>query len=129
LHLLLLLLLQSPLIPAGFAACVARCPDAPCLVSEDGSSMSFAEVDAAAMQLARRLVARGVGKDRAVGILFDRQPAVVVSMIAVHKVRPQSLPRSQACNFRCQIVTVDSFFGGLHECCDQGRNPETLPYL
>ncbi|KAF6251173.1 hypothetical protein COO60DRAFT_1677209 [Scenedesmus sp. NREL 46B-D3] len=77
--------LQGPLIPAGFAACVADSPDAPCLIAEGGSSMSFAQVDAAATQLARRLVARGVGKDRAVGILFDRQPAVVVSMVAVHK--------------------------------------------
>jgi non-ribosomal peptide synthetase component F len=93
--LLLLLLLQGPLIPAGFAACVTNTPNAPCLVSEDGSSMSFAQVDAAAMQLARRLVARGVSKDRAVGILFDRQPAVVVSMIAVHKVRCAALSSSQ----------------------------------
>jgi non-ribosomal peptide synthetase component F len=85
--LLLLLLLQGPLIPAGFAACAAATPEAPCLIAEDGSSLSFAQVDAAATQLARRLVARGVGKDKAVGILFDRQPAVVVSMIAVHKVR------------------------------------------
>jgi non-ribosomal peptide synthetase component F len=78
--------LQGPLIPAGFAACVASSPNATCLVAEDGSSFSYAEVDAAATVLARRLVARGVGKDKAVGILFDRQPAVVVSMIAVHKV-------------------------------------------
>jgi non-ribosomal peptide synthetase component F len=78
---------QGPLIPSSFAACVASRPNAPCLVAEDGSSLSFTEVDAAATSLARRLVARGVGKDKAVGILFDRQPAVVVSMIAVHKVR------------------------------------------
>jgi non-ribosomal peptide synthetase component F len=65
---------------------VASRPHAPCLTAEDGSSLTYAEVDAAANCLARRLVARGVGRDKAVGILFDRQPAVVVSMIAVHKV-------------------------------------------
>lgn len=64
------------------------------MVSEDGSSLSFGEVDAAAAALARRLVARGVGKDKAVGILFDRQPAVVVSMIAVHKV---------GAKYRCEL--------------------------
>lgn len=59
------------------------------MVSEDGSYVTYAEVDAAATELARRLVAEGVKRDTAVGILFDRCPAVVVSMIAVHKVSLQ----------------------------------------
>jgi hypothetical protein len=119
--LLLLLLLQGLLIPAGFAACVARCPDAPCLVSEDGSSMSFAEVDAAASQLARRLVARGVGKDRAVGILFDRQPAVVVSMIAVHKVSADNKDQPSNANCCCMMGRRGDGCGGVHDCCAQGE--------
>jgi non-ribosomal peptide synthetase component F len=77
--------LAQPLMPAAFAARVAATPDAPCLVSEDGASLSYAAADAAASALARRLVARGVGKDVAVGILLDRSVAVVVSMLAVHK--------------------------------------------
>jgi non-ribosomal peptide synthetase component F len=61
-------------------------------VSEDGSSLSYAQTDAAATSLARRLAARGVGQDVAVGILLDRSPSVIVSMLAVHKVRKKPLP-------------------------------------
>lgn len=78
--------LQDPLVPAAFQKQAASTPDSPCLVAEDGSFLTFAQTDAAATALARRLAARGVGKDIAVGILLDRSPAVVVSMIAIHKV-------------------------------------------
>lgn len=78
--------LQGPLVPAGFQRRAATFPHTPCLVSEDGSFLTFGQVDAAATALARRLAGRGVGRDVAVGILLDRSPAVVVSMLAVHKV-------------------------------------------
>lgn len=78
--------LTAPLVPAAFQQQAAACPNSPCLVSEDGSVLTFAQADAAASALARRLVARGVGRDMAVGILLDRSPAVVVSMLAIHKV-------------------------------------------
>jgi len=79
--------LQAPLVPAAFQKQAAATPNSPCLVAEDGSFLTFAQADAAATALARRLAARGVGRDVAVGILLDRSPAVVVSMLAIHMVR------------------------------------------
>ena len=75
-------------MPLAFQQQVAATPNNPCLVSEDGRFLTFAQADAAATALARRLVQLGVGRDVAVGILLDRSPAVVVSMIAIHKVGP-----------------------------------------
>lgn len=76
----------APLIPVAFQQQTATFPNQPCLVSEDGNHLTFAQADAAATVLAHRLVAAGVDRDVAVGILLDRSPAVVVSMLAVHKV-------------------------------------------
>ena len=89
--------LQEPLVPAAFQQQAAACPHSPCLVAEDGSGLTFAQADAAATALARRLAARGVGRDVAVGILLDRSPAVVVSMLAIHKVSSSYSCRASIC--------------------------------
>lgn len=79
--------LQGPLVPSSFKKQAVLHPRKPCLVAEDGSVLFYAQTDAAATALARRLAAQGVGLDTAVGILLDRSPSVIVSMLAVHKVR------------------------------------------
>jgi non-ribosomal peptide synthetase component F len=79
--------LQGPLIPSAFKRQAVLHPREPCLVTEDGSVLTYAQTDAAATTLARRLAAQGVQLDAAVGILLDRSPSVIVSMLAVHKVR------------------------------------------
>lgn len=78
--------LQGPLVPPAFKKQAVLHPRSPCLVAEDGSVLTYAQTDAAATALARRLAAQGVGLDAAVGILLDRSPSVIVSMLAVHKV-------------------------------------------
>lgn len=77
---------QELLVPSAFKRQAKLTPKSPCLLSEDGSCLTYAQTDAAATSLARRLSAEGVGRDVAVGILLDRSPSVIVSMLAVHKV-------------------------------------------
>jgi len=98
----------SALVPVAFQQQAKAFADKPCLVAEDGSFLTFAQVDAAATVLARRLAARGVGRDVAVGILLDRSPTVVVSMLAVHKVIRSKQP--------AQLYSSNEHLQHLHPC-------------
>ncbi|MFG1670715.1 amino acid adenylation domain-containing protein [Streptomyces sp. Y7] len=63
---------------------VARTPDRPALVAADGR-LTYAELDARANRLARRLVELGVGPERYVAIVVPRSVEPVVGMLAVLK--------------------------------------------
>ncbi|MCX7890250.1 MAG: amino acid adenylation domain-containing protein, partial [Rhodobacteraceae bacterium] len=63
---------------------VARTPDATALEFE-GRTLTFAEVNARANQLARVLRARGVGPDTLVGVYAERSFEMVVALVAVLK--------------------------------------------
>lgn len=78
-----------------FARQVARTPDAPAVVLED-TRLSYAELDAQAERLAERLVARGVGPERLVGLLLPRSIAAVVAIVAVQKAQGAHLPLDPA---------------------------------
>ncbi|MFF2520947.1 non-ribosomal peptide synthetase [Streptomyces liangshanensis] len=67
-----------------FAAQAARTPDAVALVHED-RRLTYRQLDHAANALAHRLAAAGVGPGDAVGLLFDRSFAYVVTVLAVMK--------------------------------------------
>ncbi|MFJ5197135.1 amino acid adenylation domain-containing protein [Streptomyces sp. NPDC088394] len=69
---------------ALFAAQAARTPQAVALVRED-RSLTYQELDGAANALAHRLVAEGVRPGDAVGLLFDRSFAYVITVLAVLK--------------------------------------------
>ncbi|MFC9758687.1 amino acid adenylation domain-containing protein [Streptomyces sp. NPDC056921] len=69
---------------ALFAAQAARTPQAVALVRED-RSLTYRELDGAANALAHRLVAEGVRPGDAVGLLFDRSFAYVITVLAVLK--------------------------------------------
>ncbi|WP_328745020.1 amino acid adenylation domain-containing protein [Streptomyces sp. NBC_00285] len=76
-------------LPAGplhelFTAQAARTPDAVALVSGE-SELTYGELDGASDALAHRLIAAGVGPGAAVGLLFDRSLAYVVTVLAVLK--------------------------------------------
>ncbi|MFL5384337.1 MAG: amino acid adenylation domain-containing protein [Longimicrobiaceae bacterium] len=62
----------------------ARAPHAPALV-HGGRSTGYAALDAAANRLAHHLRARGVGPEVTVGVVADRSPEMVVSLLAVLK--------------------------------------------
>jgi amino acid adenylation domain-containing protein/non-ribosomal peptide synthase protein (TIGR01720 family) len=82
-----------PLTPLAelVEAAVARTPDAPAVLGADGT-LSFAELDARANQLARLLIARGAGPERIVALALPRSMHIVVAQLAVAKAGAAFLP-------------------------------------
>lgn len=71
-------------IDAGFAAQVARRPDAVAL-SGDGRRWTYRELDEASDRVAAALREAGAGADDRVGLHLDRSPELVVAMLGVLK--------------------------------------------
>ncbi|HEV2735529.1 MAG TPA: amino acid adenylation domain-containing protein, partial [Longimicrobiaceae bacterium] len=61
-----------------------RTPHAPA-VAWEGGSLSYAELDARAGRLARRLRAHGVGPDSRVAVFLERSPELVVALLGTLK--------------------------------------------
>ncbi|KPM52540.1 hypothetical protein ACG83_29945 [Frankia sp. R43] len=84
-------------IPELFDEIVARQPDAPALTSGDGvTTLSYAELDAAADQLADRLRRLGTTVDECVGVAVARSVEMVVAMVAIAKAGGACLPLDPA---------------------------------
>jgi len=73
----------------------ARTPDIVALVCA-GRSLNYSELDGRANQLARELIARGVGPDGMVGLFADRSLELVVAMLAIHKAGGAYVPLDPA---------------------------------
>ncbi|WP_460625008.1 amino acid adenylation domain-containing protein, partial [Kitasatospora kifunensis] len=71
-------------LPELFATQVARTPDAVAVVA-DGVELSYAELEARANGLARRLIAEGVSTEDAVAVLTERSAELVIALLAVVK--------------------------------------------
>ncbi|WP_018352467.1 non-ribosomal peptide synthetase [Longispora albida] len=71
-------------VPELFAAQAARTPDAPALWM-DGTTVSYAELDARANRLAHRLIAAGTRREVPVAVLMERSVDLVVALLAVLK--------------------------------------------
>ncbi len=67
-----------------FVEQAARTPDRPA-ISCRGTTLSYAELDARSNQLARHLLARGVGPDVLVSLHVERSVQMLVALIAIHK--------------------------------------------
>ncbi|MEU8901536.1 amino acid adenylation domain-containing protein, partial [Nocardia sp. NPDC048505] len=65
------------------AATVAADPKAEALVTDDGTQLTYAELDARVNRLARHLIALGVGPESRVGLAIRRSVDLVVAMYAV----------------------------------------------
>ncbi|MFJ9743430.1 amino acid adenylation domain-containing protein, partial [Streptomyces sp. NPDC101166] len=78
-------------LPELFEAQVVRTPEAVAVVS-GGESVSYAELEARANRLARRLVAEGVGPESFVGVCLERGVESVVALLAVVKAGGAYLP-------------------------------------
>ncbi|WP_420706174.1 AMP-binding protein, partial [Streptomyces sp. NRRL S-455] len=58
----------------------------------DGDSLTYAELDARANQLARHLMQRGVGAEQFVALALPKSLDAIVSMLAVLKTGAAYLP-------------------------------------
>ncbi|MEU2065233.1 amino acid adenylation domain-containing protein, partial [Streptomyces sp. NPDC013455] len=77
--------------PELFEAQAARTPDQVAVVA-DGDTLSFAELDARANQVARLLALRGVGPESVVGVCLERGTGPVVALLGVLKAGGTHLP-------------------------------------
>ena len=78
-----------------FNAQMQRTPHAEALIFEQGpthSSLSYEQIDAQSNQLARHLIAQGVGSEHIVAVLLDRSPQMIMAMLAVLKAGAAYLP-------------------------------------
>ncbi|WP_329049236.1 amino acid adenylation domain-containing protein [Streptomyces violaceus] len=62
-----------------------RIPERTAVVDADGTELSYAELDARADRLVRRLIAAGVGPERPVAVLAERSARLIVALLAVVK--------------------------------------------
>ncbi|NJP68529.1 non-ribosomal peptide synthetase [Streptomyces spiramenti] len=74
-----------------FAAHARRTPHRTAVVLGE-RRLTFGELDAAANALAHRLIAAGVGREEAVGVLMDRTPELLVAALGVLKAGGTYLP-------------------------------------
>ncbi|MGV9227587.1 amino acid adenylation domain-containing protein, partial [Streptomyces albogriseolus] len=72
-------------LPRRFAEQAARTPDAVAVTEPDGVTWTYAELDARANRLARRLVARGVTPETPVAVLQERSAHLVAATLAILK--------------------------------------------
>ncbi|MFJ4411749.1 amino acid adenylation domain-containing protein [Streptomyces sp. NPDC088910] len=78
-------------VPELFARQVRRAPDAPA-VRDAATTLSYAELDARADALARRLLARGIGPEDRVAVALPRTNDLVVALLGVLKAGAAYLP-------------------------------------
>jgi non-ribosomal peptide synthetase component F len=74
-----------------FAQIAAAQPDAPALTM-DGRSLTYAELEARANQLAHYLREQGVGPEKLVGLFMERSPEMVIAVLAIVKAGGAYLP-------------------------------------
>jgi amino acid adenylation domain-containing protein len=82
---------EPSLVPQEFQAQAARTPDAVALVCGE-VTLSFAELNARANKVARRLVAAGAGPEQVVALAVPRSADLVVGILAVLKAGAAFLP-------------------------------------
>ncbi|HEX3792177.1 MAG TPA: non-ribosomal peptide synthase/polyketide synthase, partial [Pseudonocardiaceae bacterium] len=72
-------------IASRFAAQVRRTPDAPAVTSHDDHTLSYAELNVRANQLAHRLLTLGLRPEQPVALLLDHSVDLVVAELAIAK--------------------------------------------
>lgn len=78
-----------------FAAYVAATPEAPAIIS-DGGTISYAELDRNANQVAQALRACGIGSELLIGVYLDHSPAAIICLLGIWKAGAAYLPLDQA---------------------------------
>ncbi|MET7482825.1 non-ribosomal peptide synthase/polyketide synthase [Streptomyces sp. NPDC005538] len=79
-------------LAAAFAAQVARTPDATAVVYDGRTTLTYAELDVRAEELAARLRAKGAGRERFVAVAVPRSAELMVALLGVLKSGAAYLP-------------------------------------
>ena len=87
--------IPSATLPELFAAQVAQTPDAPAVVFED-QTLTYAQLDARANQLAHHLQSLGVGPEVVVGLCVERSLEMMVALLGILKAGGAYLPLDPA---------------------------------
>jgi amino acid adenylation domain-containing protein len=103
--------LDGRTLPELVEAHAARSPDAPALVSQDGTT-SYGELARRADLLARRLRAVGARPETLVGVCLERSPELVIGLLAVMKAGAVYLPLDPSYpSERLRFMLADSGVG------------------
>ncbi|WP_410664996.1 amino acid adenylation domain-containing protein [Amycolatopsis sp. lyj-84] len=116
-----------------FRAQARRTPDA-IAVTDEYTSLTYAELDAAARGLARALADRGVGAESVVALALPRSVNLIVAMLAVHKAGGAYLPidlghpaeRVTGVLTEARpalVLTTDTFYDGFEHLSLDGFEP------
>ena len=81
----------SATLPVLFEAQAARTPDA-LAVADNAVRLTYAELNAVANRLARRLIQLGAGPEQVVAVVMERSAALVAALLAVLKAGAAYLP-------------------------------------
>ncbi|SER06640.1 non-ribosomal peptide synthetase [Actinokineospora terrae] len=79
-------------IPALFAAQVAEHPEAPAVIVDGGTCLSYAELDTRVSALAAELRSRDIGPGSIVGVLLERSAALIVALLGIQRAGAAYLP-------------------------------------
>ncbi|MBO4207342.1 non-ribosomal peptide synthetase [Micromonospora echinofusca] len=79
-------------LPALLRTPVTATPHAPALIAADGTTLTYADLDARANRLAHELTARGAGPETVVAVALPRSVDQVVALLAVLKAGAAYLP-------------------------------------
>ncbi|MFJ8495720.1 amino acid adenylation domain-containing protein [Streptomyces sp. NPDC094038] len=83
---------SADLVADRFERWAARAPQRVALVGGDGSELTYADLDARANGVARRLRALGAGAESTVAVLLDRGVDLIVALLAVWKAGAAFVP-------------------------------------
>jgi amino acid adenylation domain-containing protein len=83
-------------LEALFSAQAARTPHDLAVVGRNGEPLTYAELEAQSNQLARQLVAQGVGPERVVGVRMERSSETIIALLAILKAGGVYLPLDPA---------------------------------
>lgn len=84
--------IEQQTVPAAFAETVARHPDRPALIDEDGTTLTYAELDARRVQAARALIASGIEAGEGVAIWAQNCVEWAIAGLAIHSVGAAIVP-------------------------------------
>lgn len=79
-------------LPALLRAQALRTPDAVALRTDDGSELTYRQLEAEADRLARRLLSRGLAPESVVAVACERSFEMIVALVAVLKAGGAYLP-------------------------------------